>query len=97
MYWITDTGGIYEHTIMCYAKLLSNNISVFASSKVAYFSLLLYSHESLQQCLFLLPIVNMERIIDKMMTWFKVSEDRLRLEKEISMPNGHIPILYVLT
>lgn len=75
-------------TIMCYAKSLSNNISVLASSMGAYFSLLTYSNEPLKQCLFLSPIVNMERIIDNMMTWFNVSEDRLKLEKEISIPNG---------
>ncbi|SFD27583.1 alpha/beta hydrolase [Clostridium uliginosum] len=77
-------------TLMRYAKSLSNNIGVFASSMGAYFSLLAYSHEPLKQCLSLSPIVNMEHIINNMMTWFNVSEDRLKSEKEISMPNGHI-------
>ena len=57
------------HTIMTYAKSLSNHISLFACSMGAYFSLLAYSHEPLKQCLFLSPVVNMERIINNMMTW----------------------------
>ncbi|WP_068618154.1 alpha/beta hydrolase [Paenibacillus tuaregi] len=76
------------NTMMTYAKSLSNNISVFACSMGAYFSLLEYSKEPLKQCLFLSPVVNMERIIDNMMTWFNISETRLKIEKEISTPIG---------
>jgi uncharacterized protein len=76
------------NAIMSYAQSLSNNISVFACSMGAYFSLLAYSNEPLQQCLFLSPVVNMERIINNMMTWFNVSESRLETEKEISTPIG---------
>lgn len=76
------------NTIMTYAKSLSNNISIFACSMGTYFSLLAYSHEPLKQCLFLSPVVNMERIINNMMTWFNVSENRLKIEKEISTPIG---------
>lgn len=76
------------NSIMRYAKSLSNNISVFACSMGAYFSLLAYNNEELQQCLFLSPVVNMERIIDNMMIWFNVSPDRLKAEKEISTPIG---------
>ncbi|MCM3291379.1 alpha/beta hydrolase [Paenibacillus sp. MER 180] len=76
------------NTIMTYAKSLSNHISLFACSMGAYFSLLAYSHEPLKQCLFLSPVVNMERIINNMMTWFNVSESRLKIEKEIATPIG---------
>ncbi|MBP2633666.1 MAG: alpha/beta hydrolase family protein [Firmicutes bacterium] len=76
------------NAIMRYARSLSNNISLFACSMGAYFSLLAYNHEPIKQCLFLSPVVNMERIINNMMTWFSVSEDRLRIEKEISTPIG---------
>lgn len=76
------------NTIMTYAKSLSNNISIFACSMGAYFSLLEYGHEPLKQCLFLSPVVNMERIINNMMTWFNISESRLKIEKEISTPIG---------
>ena len=76
------------NTIMRYAQSLSNNISVFACSMGAYFSLLAYSHQPLKQCLFLSPVVNMERIINNMMTWFNISENRLKKEKEVSTPIG---------
>ena len=76
------------NTIMRYAQSLSNNISVFACSMGAYFSLLTYGHEPLKQCLFLSPVVNMERIINNMMTWFSISENRLKTEKEIPTPIG---------
>jgi esterase/lipase len=76
------------NTIMRYAQSLSNSISVFACSMGAYFSLLTYSHEPLKQCLFLSPVVNMERIINNMMTWFSISENRLKTEKEIPTPIG---------
>lgn len=75
-------------TIMNYAQALSDNISLFACSMGAYFSLLTYNHEPLKQCLFLSPVVNMKRIIDNMMTWFSISENRLETEKEISTPIG---------
>lgn len=74
--------------IMDYAKSLSNNISIFACSMGAYFSLLAYSHEQLKQCLFLSPVLDMERIISNMMTWFEISENRLKMKKEISTPIG---------
>lgn len=74
--------------IMHYAQSLSNSISLFACSMGAYFSLLSYKEDSLKQCLFLSPVVNMERIINNMMTWFNVSENRLKEEKEISTPIG---------
>lgn len=74
--------------IMDYAKTLSNNISLFACSMGAYFSLLAYKHNPLEQCLFLSPVVNMKRIIDNMMTWFNINENRLKTEKEIPTPIG---------
>lgn len=75
-------------TVMAYAKVLSENINVFACSIGAYFILLEYSCEPIKQCLFLSPVVDMERIISNMMTWFNISEDRLKTEKKISTPAG---------
>ena len=74
--------------IMNYARTISNNISLFACSMGAYFSLLTYRDLPLEQCLFLSPVLNMERIINNMMSWFNVSEDRLKVEKEIETPIG---------
>ncbi len=78
--------------IMRYAQSISANISLFACSMGAYFSLLAYKHESLAQSLFLSPVVNMQAIIEGMMAWTGVTEERLRVEKEIPTPGG--PILY---
>lgn len=56
----------------------------------AYFILLAYRDFPLEQCLLLSLILNMERIINNMMSWFNVSEDRLKAEKEIETPIGQI-------
>ena len=74
--------------IVVYAQTISSNISLFACSMGAYFSLLAYRDLPLEQCLFLSPVLNMERIINNMMKWFNVSEDRLKADKEIETPIG---------
>lgn len=76
--------------IMEYAKNLSKKISLLACSMGAYFSLLAYKNRDLNQCLFLSPVVDMEKIIAGMMTYFEVTEDKLKLEKEIHLPNGQV-------
>lgn len=78
------------NTVINYAQSISKNISVFACSMGAYFSLLAYYNLSFKQCLFLSPVLSMERIINNMMTWFDISEDRLSTEKEIVTPIGQI-------
>ncbi len=75
-------------TIIGYAQSISDNISIFACSMGSYFSLLAYRGLPLEQCLFLSPVLNMERIINNMMAWFNISEDRLEVEKEIETPIG---------
>lgn len=74
--------------IMCYAQSIATDISVFACSMGAYFSLVAYQDKPFQQCLFLSPVVNMSRIIENIMTWFDVSKERLKNEKEITIPIG---------
>lgn len=74
--------------IMGYAQTISSCINVFACSMGSYFSLLAYRDLLLEQCLFLSPILNMERIINNMMAWFNISEGRLEVEKEIETPIG---------
>lgn len=75
-------------TIMRHAQTISGNISVFACSIGSYFSLLAYRDLPLKQCLFLSPVLNMERIIKNMMEWCNISEGRLEKEKEIKTPIG---------
>lgn len=78
------------NTIMKYAKSLSNNVSVFGCSLGAYFSLVAYMREKLQQAMFLSPVVNMESVIINMMKWFDITEERLMKEKEIVTPMGEV-------
>jgi len=79
--------------IMHFAREQSGNIGVFACSIGAYFSLLAYRDFPIEQCLFLSPILNMERIIQNMMTCFGVSEEMLESEKEIMTPIGQ-PLIW---
>ncbi|TJZ73531.1 alpha/beta hydrolase [Chitiniphilus eburneus] len=75
--------------VMQHAKANWEEISLFANSMGAYFSLLAYRNESIKKAWFLSPVVDMKRIIDNMMMWFYVSEDRLRREQTIATPIGH--------
>ena len=74
------------HAVMEYAHTLSDRISLFGCSIGAYFSMLAYREEPIRQTLFLSPVVDMKRIIQNMMTWFDVSEERLEKEQEIATP-----------
>lgn len=74
--------------VINYAKGLSHDISLFACSMGAYFSMLSYKDEQINKCLFLSPVVNMKRIIDNMMMWFNVSEEDLKSKQEIKTPIG---------
>jgi pimeloyl-ACP methyl ester carboxylesterase len=80
---ISDLTAVYS-----YAKSLSTEISLFACSMGAYFSLLAYHELTIQKSLFLSPIVNMERVIQDMMAGFQVSEQRLKDEQIIPLPIG---------
>lgn len=75
--------------VMKFAKLQAESISLFANSIGAYFSLLAYKNEPLLQSLFLSPVVDMERIIDNMMKWLDITQERLEKEQEISTSIGH--------
>ena len=60
------------------------------SSIGTYFSLVAYNEYELIQCLFLSPVVDMERVINNLTFAFDVSEERLMAEKEIYLPIGQI-------
>ena len=72
--------------IMDFAAGQAGQISLFACSMGAYFSLLACRDLPVRQSLFLSPIVDMKRLINNMMAWFDVSPDRLRAEQEIALP-----------
>lgn len=73
---------------LAYAQTRWREISLFANSLGAYFSLRAYPEAGLKQALFLSPLIDMNRMIANMMTWFQVSEERLRQERKIFTPMG---------
>lgn len=76
--------------IISYVKQQWQDISLFACSMGAYFSLLAYKEENLEQCLFLSPVIDMERIINNMMMWFNITPELLQEKKEIKTPIGQV-------
>lgn len=74
--------------IMDFALTNSQQISLFACSMGAYFSLLAYKDIPLRQTLFLSPVVNMGRIINNMLKWFNITEEELQAKQEIATPIG---------
>ncbi len=76
------------HAIMDYAKTMAEEISLFGCSLGAYFSLLAFREERFKQALFLSPVVDMQRMIENMMSWFSVSEQQLKSQGEIDTPAG---------
>jgi alpha-beta hydrolase superfamily lysophospholipase len=64
------------------------NISLFANSLGAYFSLVAYQDLQFGKCLFLSPILDMEYLIRNMMKWSNVSEELLQEKQEIPTSRG---------
>lgn len=71
-----------------YVKSNYSEISIWACSIGAYFSLLAYKDEDIKQCLFLSPVVNMKIIIDNMMMWSNTTEKELAEKLEIKTDFG---------
>ncbi|OOM80157.1 alpha/beta hydrolase [Clostridium sp. BL-8] len=69
-----------------YAQENWTEISLFACSLGAYFSLIAYKNLLIKKCLFQSPILDMEHLIGKMFKWFNVTEEQLREKKEIFTP-----------
>lgn len=74
------------HQIGAYVFEHWNEVSLFACSLGAYFSLQAYKEKNFGKCLFLSPIVNMEYLIKNMFLWFDVTEEMLYAQKEIPTP-----------
>lgn len=74
--------------IMNYVKQNWNNISLFACSMGAYFSLLAYKDDFIKQSLFISPVLNMKRIIDNMMLWFDIDEEYLKSKQTVKTHIG---------
>lgn len=69
-----------------YAFRRWKQVSLYACSLGAYFSLQTYPERPFRQCLFQSPIVDMEYLVGQMMLWFDVTEERLEKEGEIDTP-----------
>ena len=65
-----------------------NTISLFTNSIGTYFSLLAYKEKKIEKAFFLSPLLDMREVIENMMLAFGVTEERLKIEKEITLPIG---------
>lgn len=74
--------------VMTYAKSNWKNISLRANSIGAWFSMLAFSEEKISNCLFVSPILDMNKLIKNMMMWSSVSEEKLEAEKNIETNFG---------
>lgn len=74
--------------VLDYAESRWRDLSLFAVSMGAYFSLLACQNRPLSHAWFLSPVVDMVRLTQDMMRWFRISEARLEAEKMIPTPMG---------
>ena len=65
-----------------------NRLALRAVSLGAWFSLLAFQDRPLDRALFVSPVLDMERLIQEMMSWAGVTESRLEAEWEISTEFG---------
>jgi alpha-beta hydrolase superfamily lysophospholipase len=77
------------HYIMDFAKCNWGKISLCANSIGAWFSLLGFSNEQIENCFFISPVLDMQRLITNMMSWANVSEKQLQQEKIIPTSFGN--------
>lgn len=62
-------------------------VSLYACSLGAYFSLHTYADKPFKKCLFQSPMIDMEYMIRQMFLWNSVTEEMLCEKKEIETPN----------
>jgi len=75
-------------TIMQYTKKHWNKVGLYANSIGAWFSMLSFREEKIENCLFVSPILDMEKLIKNMMAWAYVTEEQLKQQKEIKTEYG---------
>lgn len=71
--------------IMAYVKKCWNIVSLFAESIGVWFSLLSLNAEKFEKCLFVSPLIDMQRFINDIMTENNISEIRLKKEQQINI------------
>lgn len=84
---VNDLKKVIENT-----RGVSKEISLFACSMGAYLSLIAFNQLNYipKKSLFLSPVVDMGRVLENMMKWTNITEERLRQEKEIKTEFGQI-------
>lgn len=80
---LSDLLAVYQ-----YACGIAHKISFFACSLGAYHTMLAYPRIKVEKFFFLSPMVDMEHVIEGMMTAAGVTQDRLEREKYISVQDG---------
>ncbi len=76
--------GIHDlNAVADYVFAKWNQVSLFACSLGAYFSLNAYNNRTLEKCLFQSPIVDMKWLVEHMMLWSGVTEEQLKQSNEI--------------
>ncbi len=81
--------GIYDlKVVYSFVQNKYRSFSLYACSLGVYFCLSAYQNVRFEKCLFLSPILNMERLIQNIMKWSNVSEEELRKKVEIETSFG---------
>ena len=75
-------------TVREYARTHWNRIALRANSIGAWFSMLAFQEEPLEQCLFVSPILDMGQLIGRMMQWAGVTEAELEARETIETSFG---------
>lgn len=75
-------------SVMEYMKKHWAHIALFANSIGAWFSMLSFKNETIEKSLFVSPVLDMERLIQKMMSWAHVSPDELKQKQTIATSFG---------
>ena len=65
-----------------------DSVCVIATSIGAFFTMSALAEQPIQQAFFISPVVDMEKLILDMMSWDNVTEEELRMRKEIKTAFG---------
>lgn len=67
-------------SVLSYMQQNWTTLALRANSIGAWFAMQSYSGLEFERCMFVSPILNMKKLIDNMMTWARVSEEKLKSE-----------------
>lgn len=66
------------------------SINIIANSLGAYFAMNAWADKKIERAFFISPVVDMEKLIENMMFWADISEEKLAEKKEIAISPGEI-------